>query len=128
MKQLTAKVLSYIKKSYAAEPEYLWLSSPNSAALRHKESRKWFAVLLCDLNPGVFSLEGENVDVINFKCDPRIIGSLLDGRGVFPAYHMNKEHWISVLLDGSVSFESICALADMSYTIIDRNKKTASKG
>ncbi|MBQ9994207.1 MAG: MmcQ/YjbR family DNA-binding protein, partial [Clostridia bacterium] len=42
-------------------------------------------------------------------------GSLIDGEHIFPGYHMNKEHWISVLMDGSVPTEQICWLVDMSY-------------
>lgn len=37
--------------------------------------------------------------------------------GILPAYHMNKEHWITILLDGTVSKEKICELIDISYEL-----------
>ncbi len=63
----------------------------------------------------------ESLDVVNFKCDPILIGSLRGEPGIFPAYHMNKEQWLTAALDGSVSDEQIKMLLDMSY------EATASK-
>ena len=61
-------------------------------------------------------LEGsEPLDVVNLKCDPILIGSLRTESGIFSAYHMNKESWISVALDGSVPDDQIKMLLDMSY-------------
>ena len=63
----------------------------------------------------------EPLDLVNFKCDPILIGSLRGEPGIFPAYHMNKEQWLTAALDGSVSDEQIKMLLDMSY------EATASK-
>ena len=57
------------------------------------------------------------VDIINLKNIPEIIGGLRKQPGILPAYHMNKEHWITVLLDGSVSEEKINDLIDVSYEL-----------
>ena len=59
----------------------------------------------------------EPLDVVNFKCDPILIGSLRGESGFFPAYHMNKEQWLTAALDGSVSDEQIKMLLDMSYVL-----------
>jgi len=119
LKPITAKVLAYIKKKYGAEPEFLWARTPNSAALRYKPNKKWFAALIADIPKATLKLEGEGrVDIINLKCDPLLKGSIVDGKSCVPAYHMNKEHWISVLLDGSMEFDDICALIDISYALI----------
>lgn len=55
------------------------------------------------------------MSVVNFKCDPILIGSLLDKEGYFPAYHMNKTSWIIVALDGSVPDDEVKLLLDMSF-------------
>ena len=124
MQKLTTEVLEYIKEQYGAEPEFLWASNPDNAAIRYSGNKKWFAALLLNLPRKTLQLDGEgNVDVLNLKCDPLLIGSLLDGRGILPGYHMNKEHWISVLLDGSVALEDICPLVDISYSLISKKKK-----
>ena len=54
-------------------------------------------------------------DVVNVKCDPALVGSLRNKAGYFPAYHMNKENWISILLDGSVPMDEIQELVALSY-------------
>lgn len=57
------------------------------------------------------------IDVVNLKCDPLLIGSLRMEQGFYPAYHMNKENWITVALDGSAPDDKIKMLVDMSYEL-----------
>ena len=61
--------------------------------------------------------EDKTVDVLNIKCDPMMIGSLRMKEGFFPAYHMNKENWISILLDSTVSADEIKPLLELSYQL-----------
>ena len=114
--ETTREVLRYIKEQYDIEPDFLWEKTPDAAAFRHKGDKKWFGVLFLGLQKNRLKLEGGGrADVINLKCDTMLSGSLIDGEHIFPGYHMNKEHWISVLMDGSVPTEQICWLVDMSY-------------
>ena len=53
--------------------------------------------------------------VLNLKGDPLLIGALRQEPGFFPAYHMNREHWLTVALDGTVEDSRIMALLDMSW-------------
>jgi len=120
----------HIKERYQAEPEFLWLRLPDCAALRHRENGKWFAALMLGLPRSRLGLAGEGgVDVLNLKCDPRMTGNLVDGRRILRAYHMNKEHWVSVVLDGSVPLEELAPLIDLSWQLTLRGKKakTAKK-
>ena len=68
------------------------------------------------------------IDIVNLKCDPVLIGSLQSEKGIFPAYHMSKDKWISVALDGGVDDEQIKMLLEMSYELtalkIQRKRKT----
>ena len=57
----------------------------------------------------------EIIDVVNLKCDPALIGSVRNENGIFPAYHMNKSHWISVSLDGSTDDETVRWLLALSF-------------
>mgnify|MGYP002554662185 CR=1 FL=1 len=72
-------------------------------------------------------MASEVVDILNVKCDPRMVGSLLGTTGFLPAYHMNKDKWISILLDGSVSKEEIFPLIDESYNLVMPKAKKRSK-
>lgn len=56
---------------------------------------------------------------INLKCDPERSALLRDQHeGITPAYHMNKKHWNSVLLDGSVPSQTIAGLIRHSFDLI----------
>ena len=69
-------------------------------------------------------LEGEEyIDILDVKCDPILIGSLLSNKGYFPGYHMNKANWITLLLDGSVLKGDIFNLIDLSYELTANKKK-----
>lgn len=115
----------FINENYNAESDYPWLKYPNYEVFRHSNNRKWFALIM-DIPKNKLGLPGTNIiDVVNFKCDPLLIGSLLKEAGFFPAYHMNKESWITVALDKSVNDDTIKMLLDMSYdaTALKTHKK-----
>ena len=115
----------FINENYNAESDYPWLKYPNYEVFRHSNNRKWFALIM-DIPKNKLGLPGTDIiDVVNFKCDPLLIGSLLKEAGFFPAYHMNKESWITVALDKSVNDDTIRMLLDMSYdaTALKTHKK-----
>ena len=117
----TAQVVACIRDTYGTEPEFLWAKTPHHAAFRHWRNKKWFAALLWDVPRKTLGLPGAGqVDILDVKCDPRMIGSLLDGKGYLPGYHMNKEHWITLVLDGSVPLEQVCALIGLSYELCSK--------
>ena len=62
-------------------------------------------------------LPGGDISVVNLKCDPRLIGSFRTEPGVFPGRHMNKAHWLTVVLDGTASEETLKFLVDLSYEL-----------
>ena len=115
-KDIQAAVLAYAAAQYGAEPEHLWLKAPDHAVLRRADSRKWFA-LFGEVPRGTLGLAGEGrVRVMVVKCDPLLLGVLRRREGILPAYHMDKTHWITVLLDGTVSEPEACERLDHSYT------------
>lgn len=118
--ELTLKVVNYIMDKYEVSPEFLWERNPGSAAFRNPVNRKWFAALMLGLPKKRFGIQTDDYsDVINLKCEPLFISLTIDGKGLFRGYHMNNENWISVFLDGTVPFEIITGIIDMSYEIID---------
>jgi len=115
-------VFKYARENFGSEPEYLWNKFPDYAVLRHKSNSKWYAVIM-NVSKNKLNIDSkENIDIIDVKCDSLIIGSLLNEKGFFPAYHMNKEKWITVALDGSVPDDEIYHLLNMSYELT-KNKK-----
>ncbi len=117
-------VIDYIKKKYGASPEYLWKRYPDYAVFRHEDNNKWFA--LTASVPGLkLGLSGENpIDVINLKIDDVFLRDMLIREaGIMPAYHMNKLHWVTVLLDGTVSGQRIYDLIETSFMATASAKK-----
>lgn len=116
-------VFDYANKKYKSTPEYLWARDPESAVLRHRDNNKWYALIM-NVSKDKLGLSGtEKVDILNIKCDPETSGSLRMIKGILAGYHMNKDNWISVLLDGSLDDNMICDLVDMSYDLTkDKNK------
>lgn len=105
----------YIQNIYSTEPDYPWVKYPNNEVFRHSSNKKWFALIM-DVPKNKLGLQGEEVlQVVNLKCDSILLDSLLEEKGFFPAYHMNKTSWITVSLDGSVEDEKIKSLLDMSF-------------
>ncbi len=109
------------KAHYRTEPEYLFSKYPGFAVLRHP-NKKWDGVIM-DLPRSKLGLPGEGmVDALNVKCDPVMSGSLRLLPGVLPGYHMNKEQWITILLDGTVNPEQIEILLDISFQLVGVKK------
>ena len=121
------RITQYIQDTYGTQAEYLWADSPGNAIFRHSASKKWYAAMMRVLPEKLGLAEGEALDVMDIKCSTIMIGSLLATKGFLPAYHMNKDHWISIILDGSVSDGQIIPLLELSYDSVapKRRKKRA---
>ena len=107
----------YITEQYNSDEEHLWIKFPGYSVFRHQSNQKWFALIM-DVPKHKIGLNGnEKIDILDVKCDPILTGSLLSEKGFFPAYHMSKASWITIILDGSVDDEKIKWLVDMSYDL-----------
>ena len=107
----------YIAEAYSTVPDFPWESTPDAAVYRHENNRKWFALVMTIPKARLGIRSDGMIDIVNLKCDPRLVGSLRSEPGIFPAYHMNKDKWLSVALDGSADDEQIKMLLDMSFEL-----------
>lgn len=109
------EIKQYILETYAATSDCPWDKNPNFEVFRNVGSKKWFALFM-DIPQRYLGLKSDTIsDVMNVKCDPILIGSFCKEKGIFPAYHMNKNHWISVLIDGTVPDERLKMLINISF-------------
>lgn len=115
------KIFDYVKRRYRTEPDYPW--DDENAVLRHRENNKWYGLIMKVGRDKLGLSDDGEVEVLNVKCDPILIGSLLTREGFHPAYHMNKDKWISIRLDGSVSEDEIKSLIDLSFELTAPKKK-----
>jgi len=118
------KVFDYIKKKYKAAPEYPWRKYDSYAVFRHTDNKKWFALVMDVTGDKLGLPTAAYVDVINLKIDDLLFRDMIIREdGIMPAYHMNKLHWITVLLDGTVPESRVFDLIDMSFLATASAKK-----
>ena len=112
------QVIKYIKEKYENSPEFLWAKCDGNAVFRHKENNKWYG-LLVTISKSKLGLDSEEiVNAINLKGIPENIEKIVDNERYFLAYHMNKKHWVTIILDESVEIEEIFKFIDVSFNMI----------
>ncbi len=111
-----------IAKKYGVLPEYPWTRFPHYAVFRHVENRKWFAITMTVPKEKLNLAGKQTVDIVNLKCPAEVLDTLWQTKGIFPAYHMQKGQWISVLLDGSVDADTLLWLLALSFSATDKKR------
>ena len=115
------KIIEYIKTEYGVEPEFLWPGRyPGYAVFRHSDNKKWFA-LVATISSKSLGLEiDEEIDVVNLKFDKnQTYDFAKTSDHIFPAYHMNKNNWITIWLDGTLPDDLVFGLIRKSYLLSD---------
>ncbi len=78
------------------------------AVLRHTQNKKSYALIF----------ERDSNVWINVKLEPTFSHMIKETySSVVPAYHMNKEHWVSIIADGSMTDDEIYSLVSVSYDL-----------
>lgn len=114
---MAQKIILYVRNTYGDELEFLWKKFPNNAVFRRKDSSKWYAALLT-VQKSKLDIKGQDtIEILDLRILPEELDSLIDNKNYFPGYHMNKEHWFTICLDSSVSFEEITRRIDTSYQL-----------
>ena len=113
----TKEIVAYVKNKYGDELEFLWEKSPKNAVVRRKSSNKWYAVILTIPKRKIGLESDEVIEVINLHNIPKEIEKLIDYKRYFPAYHMNKKHWCTICLDGTMELKEIYKKIDISYEL-----------
>ena len=107
-------LIDYIRERFAVEADFPF-KEDNVYVFRHERNRKWFAIMM---NVPYLALgidkPGE-VDIIDIKCGPILMGIFRREEGILPGYHMNKDNWATIMLDGTAKDETIKELVDISY-------------
>ena len=90
--------LFYCSGTYNTSPDYPFDEGFETAVLRHTDNRKWYAIVMRVSRRKFGFCSDEVIDVVNLKLPTEMFSSFGVANGVYPAYHMNKLHWISILL------------------------------
>ncbi len=113
----TGRIVSYIRNQYGVKPEFIFRNYPDYAVFRH--SGKWFGIVM-NIAGKKIGIENEEAEILDVRLDPHLAASLKNEKGFHEAWHMNKENWITIVLDDSVGDEVIFSLIDASYDKTER--------
>ncbi len=111
------KVMEFIFETYSDKAEFLFKDS-DTAVFRKGERKKWYAVVM-NISRSKLGLKSDDkVYVLNVKLNPNDVALLVDYKGYFPAYHMNKKHWCTLILDGTLSDDEVFSAICCSYSLV----------
>ena len=111
------ELIQYVAERFSADAEYPW--NDDNFIFRHHGNRKWFAVIM-RIPYGRLRIDKDgDVDIVDVKCGPLLMDAYRKQPGILPGYHMNKDHWITILLDGSTDDILIKELFEISYDLTD---------
>lgn len=112
--------------TYNVKADYPFEEDFTTGVFRHG-SGKWFALAM-NISERKIGIDGDKrIDVVNFKCAPEVIESIACVEpGIFRAYHMNKMHWLTVLLS-ECDDDTISWLLEISYDLTQARTKPLRK-
>ena len=120
------QLFEYCLNTYGTSPDYPFDEDFETAVLRHADNRKWYAIVM-KVSRRKFGFDSDEViDVVNLKLPTEMFGSLGAAEGVYPAYHMNKLHWISVLLPDAPN-DVVQFLTNVSFEATRAKPKRAKR-
>ncbi len=113
--------LQYCLDTYGTSPDYPFTDDFESAVLRQTNNRKWYALCM-KVSRRKFGIDSDEViDVVNLKKPLDLLCPFDSADGVYPAYHMNKTHWVSVLLPDTPD-DVVKFLASVSFEATEKRK------
>ncbi len=118
------EIVTYVREQYGDELEFLWQKFPKNAVWRNKENQRWYAALLViPRNKLAGQTSDEEVEIIDIRFQKNEALDFAESNdNVFPGYHMNKNNWITIVLDGGMETKQILDLLDHSYGISLKRK------
>jgi predicted DNA-binding protein (MmcQ/YjbR family) len=116
------QLLAYVKKEYGTDPWYPWPEYPEHCPLKVPETGKWYGIVM-EIPARLLGLpQPGKVDILNVKLPPDQVEALCDRQQFFPAYHMHKKYWLTMLLDGSVPLARVEQLVAASYALVAKKR------
>ena len=116
---INSEVIDYCNSKYGENNVNPFKKHPDILAFVN-EKNKWYA-LLSDVEYNKLNKNTDittRVKILNVKYPRNNILDIIDNKNIFPAYHMNKKHWISIVLDKNIKLETIKELIDISYSLV----------
>ncbi len=149
------RIARRVRKTYGDGVEHTFPKYPDVGVFRDGPTQKWYGIVMAVSRARLERLSAEKlakdrgeklppekkakgstpqdndahpedeIEVLNVKLDPVKIPLLEKADGFHPCYHMNRKHWITVVLDGTVSDEYIMELLEESHALSIRKAKSS---
>ena len=117
------RLMEYCERKFGTEPEAPWEDSPDAYTFKTATRNKWYALFMTIPYKSLGLVAKGALDVVNIKLPPAKVLDLIDRVHFYPAYHMNKKHWITIVLDKEVDEPLVQQLLDESYGLVEKLKK-----
>ena len=119
------KYIDFLHSYFKASGDTPWSDDGDvTSTVFRCPNKKWFALVMKIKFKNLGFESEEPVWAVNLKTDPEKIPQIVDKKSIFPAYHMNKKYWITVLLTAITDFEQLCQLTERSFDLVVGKKKS----
>ena len=113
------KYVDFLHSYFNAPGDNPWAAEPNDSSTVYRcPNNKWFALVMKIKFKNLGFESDEPVWAVNLKAEN--VEASTDKKSIFPAYHMNKKYWITVLLTAVTDFEKLCELTKKSYALVQK--------
>ena len=111
--------VDFLHSYFNAPGDNPWAEEPdNSSTVYRCPNNKWFALVMQIKFKNLGFESDEPVWTVNLKAEN--VEAISDKKSIFPAYHMNKKYWITVLLTAVTDFEKLCELTKKSFALVQK--------
>ena len=114
------RLMEYCERKFGTEPEAPWEDSPDAYTFKTAKRNKWYALFMTIPYKCLGLAAKGTLDVVNIKLPPEKILDLMDRVHFYPAYHMNKKHWITIVLDKEADEPLVQQLLEESYGLVEK--------
>ena len=110
------ELIAHVHDYFSIDPDYPF-EEEDTFVFRHRKNRKWFAVAMTVPYKRLGLEQDGNTDIIDVKCGPLMMDVYRKLPGILPGYHMNKDNWVTILLDGTAETDTTKELLEISYDL-----------
>ena len=107
----------YVRCTYGDELEFLWEKFPDNAIWRRRDNGKWYAAILTVRGDKLGLDTDKTVEIIDLRMAKENREATLSSKGCYPGWHMNKQSWYTVILNGEMPEKELIARLDESYRL-----------
>lgn len=122
------RITGLVKEKYGESPDFPFRNIPDYGVFRLEENRKWYGLVMQIPESKMFEQGSDQIiEILNIKSSPEKKKMYLDVEGIYPAYQMNKDNWLTVVMDDAVDDELILQMVDESRKLVkDISRRSSS--